>query len=183
MCCHSVASVIRQLFPFDIRNVQRLHGVIRLADPVKSNLADTSQLIDASPGVQLQMETKAFLDMLVPAKGRLVNALRLKFTTVTANVFVNRVDTFDGIIPLQQFAVSARANGQEGLAGKPQDLLFGFLHRPNMTNDMLVRMDLRFTKQGGQPQSDFGVMQLHEVSAETLPKPLEVFEPGSRVTV
>jgi len=180
-------AVIRQLFPFDIRNVQRLHGVIRLSDPVKANLADTSQLIDASPGIQLQkgsfgalvfgpMETKAFLDMLVPAKGRLVNALRLKFTTVTANVFVNRVETFDGIIPLQQFAVSARANGQEGLAGKPQDLLFGFLHRPNMINDMLVRMDLRFTRQGGQPQSDFGVMQLHEVSGETLPKPLEVFD-------
>lgn len=181
--------IIRQLFPFDIRNVQRLHGAIILADPVKADLAGTAQLIDASAGVQLQrgsfgalvfgpMETKTFLDFLIPAKQRFVNALRLKFTTITANIFVNRIETFDGIIPLQQFAVSARSFGQEGLAGRDQDLRFGFLQRPTLKNDMLVRLDLRFTKQGGQPQSDIGVLQLHEVLAETLPKPLEVFNPS-----
>jgi Matrixin len=47
-------AVIRQLFPFDIREVQQRHGVISLAAPVTANLAGTGQLVDASPGVVLQ---------------------------------------------------------------------------------------------------------------------------------
>jgi hypothetical protein len=177
-------AVVRQLFPFDIREVQRLHGAIRLAETVTAHLAETGQLIDASPGIQLQrglfgllvfgpMETKTLLDVLVPAKGRLINALRLKFTTVTANVFVNRVAVYDGIVPLQEFAVSARSSGDEGLTGKPQDLRLGFLRRRTTENDMLVRMEIFFTRQGGQPESDFGVVQLEQVAVETLPRPLE----------
>jgi hypothetical protein len=175
-------AVLRQLFPFDIREVQRLHGAIRLANTVKAQLAETGQLIDASPGIKLlsgsfgllvfgPMETRTLLDVLVPAKGRLINALRLKFTTVTANVFVNRVTAFDGIIPLQEFAVSARSEGPGGLQGKPQDLRLGFLRRPSMGNDMLVRMEIIFTKRGGQLASDFGVVQLEQVAVETLARP------------
>jgi hypothetical protein len=37
---------------------------------------------------------------------------------VTENLFVNRVETFDGIIPIQSFAPSARSLGTEGLAGR-----------------------------------------------------------------
>jgi len=117
--------------------------------------------------------SRAVFDVLVPAKNSWANALRLQFTTVTQNVFVNRLDVFDGIFPLQQFAISARNSGDEGLAGKSWDLLLGFLSRPRLANDMLVRTELYFTKKDGQPQSDFGVLQLAGVTAETLPPAFE----------
>ena len=177
--------VLRQLFPFDIREVQRLHGAIRLADPVAADLAGTAQLIDASPGVTLQkgsfglivfgpMETRALVDVLVPAKGRFASALRLNFTTVTTNVFVNRVETWDGIVPIQGFSASSRCTGGEGLAGRTHLLQLGFLHRPTLANQVLVRLEVVFTKQGGQPQSDFGVLQVHAIGIETLPPPIVV---------
>jgi len=177
--------VLRQLFPFDIREVQRLHGAIRLADPVTADLAGTAQLIDASPGVTLQkgsfglivfgpMETRALVDVLVPAKGRFANALRLNFTTVTTNVFVNRVEAWDGIVPIQEFSASSRCTGGEGLAGRTHLPQLGFLHRPTLSNDVIVRLEVVFTKQGGQPQSDFGVLQVHGVAIETLPPPMVI---------
>jgi hypothetical protein len=88
---------------------------------------------------------------------------------VTKNVFVNRVETFDGIVPLQQFAISARNSGDERLAGKSWDLRLGFLSRRQLTNNMLVRLELFFTKNDGQPQFDFGVLQL---TAATVSRPL-----------
>lgn len=171
----SVGFVSRKLFPYDVREVQRLHGSIRLAQPVPARLTETAQLINASPSVTLQKVTpglvvvgrtgdSTLVDMLVPAKGRLLNALRLKFTTVSPNVFVNRVETFDGIVPLQQFAVSERAIRGEGLVGRSVDLRLGFLRRPVLRDHMLVRMEVRFT-------GDFGVLQVHEVTAETLQPP------------
>ncbi len=176
-------AIKRQLFPFDIHEVQRLQGAISLAAPVGADLATTGQLINASSGVQCErgsfglivfgpMETSAFLDVVVPAKGHWVNALRLTFTTVTENVFVNRVETFDGIIPIQSFAPSARGLGTEGLAGRLFDMRLGFLNRPTLGNDMLVRLELFFTKQEGQRQSDFGVLQVTEVGVDTLPPAL-----------
>jgi Matrixin len=172
-------AVKRQLFPFDIHEVQRLQGSISLAAPVGANLATSGQLINAGSGVQLEqgsfgllvfgpMETTTFLDVVVPAKGKWVNALRLTFTTVTENVFVNRVETFDGIIPIQSFAPSARSLGTEGLAGRQFDMRLGFLDRPTLGNDMLVRLELFFTKQGGQTQSDLGVLQVAEIGVDTL---------------
>jgi hypothetical protein len=142
------------------------------------------RLIDASPGIQLQrgpfgllvsgpIRTKTLLDVIVPGKGRLINALRLKLRSVTTNLFVNRVETFDGIIPLQQFAISARTPGIKGLAGELWDLRFGFLHRRSVTNDMLVRMEIHFTK-GNPEEPDFGVLQIEEVAVETLPRPLTI---------
>jgi hypothetical protein len=177
-------AVRRALFPLDIREVQQRHRAILLAESVKSNLQETGQLIDASPGVQLQkgsfglvtfgpMGTRTFLDMMISARGHLVNAVRLKFTTLTKNVFVNRVELFDGIIPVQRFAVSARNNGNEGLRGTPWDLRLGLLRRRKMGNPMLVRMEVFFTAEGGQPQSEFGVLQLEEASADTvIPAPV-----------
>jgi hypothetical protein len=174
------SGVSRHLFPFDIREVQRLHGVLLLAAPAKANLAKTAQLIDASPGIVLQkgsfglvvfgpMETKTLLDVLVPAKGRVANALRLKYTTVTANVFINQVATFDGLIPIQRFAASSRSSITAGLAGVRSDLQFGFMPRHIMRDDMIVRLEIHFTKKGGQRESDFGVVQVAEVLVETIP--------------
>ena len=171
--------VLRRLFPPDIREVQKLHGALHLATTAKANLADTAQLINASPGIVLQkgafglvvfgpMETKTLLDVLVPAKGLVANALRLKYTTVTANVFVNQVETFDGLIPIQRFAVSSRSSIDAGLAGKRSNLQFGFVPRRPMRNDMLVRIEIHFTKKDGHPASDFGVVQVDEVSVETI---------------
>ena len=173
-------AVARRLYPYDIREVQQRHGAIGLADAVAANLSDTGQLIDASPEVQLQRAgsvlvvsgpggSHAFVDVLVPARGRGVNALRLRFTTVTEHVFVNRVEAFDGIIPLQQFAVSARNTGGEGLAGTSWDLQLGFASRPQLASQMLVRVELYFT----DGPDDFGVLQLEGVSAETLPAAVE----------
>jgi hypothetical protein len=178
-------AVLRHLLPFDIREVQRLHGTIRLAGQVKSNHGETGQLIDASANVELQrgsfglvvsgaMGAATLVDVLVPAKGASVNALVLKFTLVTMNVFVNRVSTFDGIVPIQEFSVSARCSGNEGLTGRSLDMRLGFLRRPRMANDMIVRLELFFTDRDGQPESEFGVLQLHEVAVETLPPPREV---------
>jgi hypothetical protein len=177
--------ILRHLLPFDIREVQRLHGSIRLAGRVTSNLEDTGQLIDASPGVEVQrgsfglvvfgpMGARTFVDVLVPAKGRLVNALVVQFTLVTANVFVNRISTFDGIVPIQEFALSARASAGDGLAGRPFEVSSGFLRRPRLLNDMIVRLEVVFTATGGQPQSEFGVLQLHAVGVDTLPPPREI---------
>jgi hypothetical protein len=174
----------RTLLPFDIREVQRLHGAIRVAETVKSDMAATGQLIDASPGVTLQkgsfgmvafgpVGTRTFLDVLVPAKGRLINALRLRFRTVTTNVFVNRAETFDGIVPVQQFAVSARTPGLKGLTGELFDLRLGFLSRRTVGNDMIVRLHVHFAR--GNPQEpDFGVIQVEEIAVETLARPLTV---------
>jgi Matrixin len=184
-------NVKRQLYPYDIRNVQQLWGAIRPAGTVSANLPE-AVLIDASPGVQLQTAgpglvvsgpasgpapSRAVLDVLVSAKNSSPNALHLEFTTVTKNVFVNRVETFDGIVPLQQFAISARNSGDEGLAGKSWDLRLGFLSRRQLTNNMLVRLELFFTKNDGQPQFDFGVLQLAGVAAETLPPPFHFLGP------
>src|SRR5262245_52255319 len=109
------------------------------------------------------MESSALLDVLVPAKDFWITALHLKFTTITKNVFVNRVRVFDGFLPLQQFAVSARNSGDEGLTGKSWDLRLGFLARPRLTSDMIVRLELFFTQKDGDAQ-EFGVLQLTEVS-------------------
>jgi hypothetical protein len=174
-------AVIRQLFPFDIREVQQRHGVISLAPSVSANLAGTGQLVDASPGVVLQqgsfgqlifgpMDTKATLELPVPAGGRLANALHVKFTTVTTNVFINRVTTFDGTRPLQAFGPSSRSTGSEGLAGRPFDLRLGFVDRPRLAGDLLVRIEIIFPKLN-QPQATFGVVQLAEVTLETVPPP------------
>ncbi|MBL8291342.1 MAG: matrixin family metalloprotease, partial [Bryobacterales bacterium] len=173
--------VERHLFPYDFREIHRLHGAIRLAGQVNSNLQDSGQLINASAGIELQkgsfgllafgpMGTSALLEVLVPAKGKVVNALRLKFTTVTANVFVNRVEAFDGPIPVQQFSLSARNRGLEGLTGKAWDVRLGFLGRPRMANDMIVRLELFFSREGGEP-AEFGVLQVAELGVETLPPP------------
>jgi hypothetical protein len=48
----------------------------------------------------------------------------------------------------------------------------GFLNRPTLGNDMLVRLELFFTNRGGQAQSDFGVLQVTEVGVDTLPPAL-----------
>jgi hypothetical protein len=178
-------ALARQLLPYDVREVQRLHGAVQTSGVVQGRLADTAQLIDGPPGATLQrgsfgavvsgpMETRALLDVLVPAKGAWLNALRLRFTTVTANVYVNRVETYDGIVPVEQFAVSARSQGNDGLRGLPWELTFGFVDRPRLANDMLVRLELYFTKRDGRPESDFGVLQVEEVAVETLPAPLEI---------
>ena len=173
-------NLVRHLFPFDVREVQRLHGALQIAATISSPLSETGQIIDpSSPEILLQrgsfglvlsgpMETRTFLDVLVPAKGHLINSLRLKFTTVTPNVFVNRATVFDGIVPVQTFAISARASAQDGLAGKPQDLRFGFLRRPETRNDMIVRLEVFFTKKDGIPQSDFGVVQVEQIAVETI---------------
>src|SRR5262249_20134192 len=172
-------AVNRQLFPYDIREVQRLYGAIRLAEPIRANLAETGQLIDASPGVFLQnvgsdlvifgsMETRTLVSVLVPAKDRLVNGLRLNFTTVTMNVFVNRVEAWEGIARVQQFSASSRCNGGEGLAGRTHVLQLGFLQPHRLTSNMLVRLEVVFTQHEGQPQSPFGVLQVHEVGVDTL---------------
>ena len=174
----------RHLFPYDVREVQRLHGTIRLGNPVQANLSANAQLIDASPGVVLQnagsaliifgpMGTRAFLDVLIPAKNKFANALRLKFTTVTANVFLNRVEAWDGIVPIQQFSASSRSLGNEGSAGRMHILQLGFLHRPKLINNVLARLEIVFSKQGGNAQVEFGVLQLHEIAIQTLPQPLE----------
>src|SRR5439155_21431781 len=47
-------AVIRQLYPYDIREVQRRHGAIQLGGAVNANLPETGRLIDASSGVHLQ---------------------------------------------------------------------------------------------------------------------------------
>jgi hypothetical protein len=176
-------AVVRQLYPYDIREVQKRHGAIQLAGAVSADLPATGRLIDASPGVQLQTagpelvvsgptESSTLLDVLVPAKNSWANALHLEFTTVTKNVYINRLEAFDGIVPLEHFAISARS-GEEGLTGKSWDLRFGFLSRPQLTNHMLVRLEVYFTHKDGQPQSDFGVLQLAKVTAETLPQAIE----------
>ena len=178
-------ALARQLYPYDVREVQRLHGTLHTSGVAQARLEDTAHLIDAPPGVTLQrgsfglvvagpMGARAFLDVLVPARGSSVNALRLKFTTVTANVYVNRVETYDGIVPLQQFSAGSRSAGSEGLAGKSWSLQFGFVDRPQLANDMIVRLALVFTQLHGQPQSDFGVVQVEEISVETLPAPIVV---------
>jgi hypothetical protein len=164
----------RQLFPFDIREAQRLHGSLVLAETRRASFAQTGGLAEASAGVTLQRldtalvlfgpnGTRALLDIVVPAKGVLTNALRLKFTTVSNLVFVNRVETFDGIIPMQQYALSSRSVGNEGLAGRTFDLRLGFLERRTMSNNLLIRMEVVFT-------GDFGVLQVHEAALETLPQ-------------
>ena len=173
--------VKRQLFPFDILEVQRLHGAVRLAEPVKASLAETGELVEASPGVQLSrdasgivlfgpMETRALLEFLVPAQGRLVNALRLKFTALTRNIFVNRVATFDGDLPIQGFAHGGRNVGDEGLTGRPWDLQLGFQPRRKMQNDLRVQMEIILTAREGDA-SEFGVIQIQEVAAEILLPP------------
>ncbi|MDX1979023.1 MAG: matrixin family metalloprotease [Bryobacteraceae bacterium] len=164
----------RNLFPFDIREAQRLHGSLVLGETRRANFAQTGALADAPATVKLQRfdsglvvfgptGTRALVDVVVKAKGSLINALRLKFTTVSSLVFVNRVETFDGIIPLQQYALSSRSVGNEGLTGRPFDLRLGFLERRTLSNDLLVRMEIFFT-------GDFGVLQVHEVALETLPQ-------------
>lgn len=180
--------VVRQLMPYDIREVQRLHETLQFGAPVNADLVATGQLIDASPGVTLQpagsglvvagpMQTRTFVDVLVPAKHHLVNSLRLKFTTVTKNVFINRVAVFESIIPYQEFAVSARGSGAQGLSSDPWDLRFGFLSRRVMQHDMLVRMEIFFTSKGGSSEVEFGVVQIHEIAVETLPQEI-VVDPG-----
>jgi hypothetical protein len=101
-------------------------------------------------------------------KGRAVNALHLAFTLVTENVFVGRVEVRDGIVPVQQFSVSARNQSSTGLAGMTLDLELGLLALPRFTDPMLVRMELVFTDKEGQPQVDTGAIQLSEVAARTL---------------
>lgn len=178
-------AILRHLLPYDVREVQAKHGALLLAEAVRSNLAATGHLIDASGTVSLQvagselvvtgaMGSSVLLDVLVPARHRWANALRLGFTLVTSNVLVNRVTAFDGIAPVQELALSARAAGGEGLRGRRFDLRLGFLRRPRLRNDMLVRLQVFFTNREGQPESEFGVLQLHEVAVETLPLPIEV---------
>jgi len=185
-------AVLRQLLPYDVREVQARHGTIRVAETVGADLAATGRLIDPAGEVSLQvagrelvlsgaMGSSALLDVLVPARGRVVNAIRLAFTLMTRNVLVNRVTVFDGIVPVQELAVSARAADNDGIAGKRFDLRLGLLRRPRAASDMLVRLQVFFTRAGGQPESDFGVLQLHDVAVETLPLPIEVareFEPA-----
>ena len=173
--------VKRQLFPFDIREVQRLHGAVRLAEPVKASLTESGQIVQASPGIQLSrdpaaivlfgpMETNALLEFLVPAQGRLVNSLRLKFTTFTQNIFLNRVKTFDGDQPMQEFAHGGRNVGNEGLTGRPWDLQLGFEPRRKIQNNLRVQMDIQLTAREGGP-GEFGVIQIQEVEAEILLPP------------
>jgi hypothetical protein len=184
-------SVKRQLFPYDIREVQRLHGVLRIAQPVLITFQQGADLIDSAPGVTLQSAGSeaiiggpigAFVlyQILVPAKGKWVNAVRVKFRTVSRNVFVNRIYVFHGIELLQSFAVSSRADDNEGLAGKMFDLQLGFLRRPVATDDMLVRFELYFAD-GGDTGVD-GVIIFDSVELQTLPLPL-VFTTGPLIDV
>ena len=185
-------AVLRQLLPYDVREVQARHGSIRLAETVGADLAVTGRLIDPSGEVSLQvagrelvlsgaMGSSALLDVLVPARRRSINALRLAFTLVTRNVLVNRVTVFDGIVPVQELALSARASDNDGIAGKRFDFRLGLLRRPRAAHDLLVRLQVFFTRADGQPESDFGVLQLHDVGVETLPLATDVvreFEPA-----
>jgi hypothetical protein len=140
---------------------------------------EQATLADASPGIQLQrpstavivsgpMDTRALVDVVVPARGHQVNAVGFPFRTVSSNLFVNRVETFDGIVPLQRFAGSARSVGTEGLSGRPFRFTLGFLSRPRLIDDLLVRMEIFFTNKDGFPEVEFGVLQLEEVRADTL---------------
>jgi len=176
----SIGGVKRQLFPYDVREVHRLQGAIRLSGSNLANL-DAGQLFESMPGIALYkghwglvvsgpMDTRALLDIVVPARGSWLNAVRLKFTTVTPNVFVNRMEVWDGTIPLQQYSLSSRCNGDEGLSGKVHQLRLGLLQRSRVTNDVLVRMEVVFSREnGGRPENEFAVLQVHEVAADILP--------------
>jgi hypothetical protein len=175
----------RTLHPYDIREAQRLHGGLYLGETVNADLATTGVVVEG-PDTQLQkgswgmvvsgpVNTRALLDIVVSAKGRLINTLQLKFTAVTTAVFVNRVETFDGIIPIQQFSASARSPFA-GLQGTRFDLHFGFLERRFLDNDMLVRLEIFFPEKGSQG-SEYGVLQMEEVGVGTLAAP-SVLEPA-----
>jgi hypothetical protein len=99
--------------------------LFHVAQPVLTTLQQGAGLIDSTPGVTLQSAGSetiiggpvgAFVlyQILVPAKGKWVNAVRVKFRTVSRNVFVNRIYVFHGIELLQSFAVSSRADDNEG---------------------------------------------------------------------
>jgi hypothetical protein len=178
--------IARTLHPYDVREAQRLHGGLYLGETVKADFATTG-VVAEGPETQLQKgswgmvvfgptNTRAVLDIVVPAKGRLINSLQLKFTAVTTAVFVNRVETFDGIIPIQQFAASARSGPFQGLQGTRFDLQFGFLERRFMDDDMLVRLEIFFPAEGSQG-SEYGVLQMHEVGVGTLVAP-SVLDPS-----
>jgi Matrixin len=171
--------VVRQLFPFDVAELHLRYPAVRLAEPLLADIEGTAWA-DASDGVHLQpgsfgallfgpAESWANLNLAIPAAGRSINALRLRFTLLTRNVLVNRVTVADGDVPLQQFSLSSRNVDEHGLRGREWDLRLGFLRRPTMSNDLHVSMQVLFTEQGeGSGPGVNGVLHLEEVSAETL---------------
>lgn len=182
-------SIQRQLFPYDRREVQSRWGSVRVEGVVRSDLVASGRIADAMGQVTLQpappalvvsgpVNASALLDVTVPVGGKAVNAVILRFTTVTPTIVVNRVRVYDGIVPVQQFSLSARNSGPEGLAGKTWDFRLGLVSRPRMQNTMLVRLELDFRSQRGHEAAAFGVLQLLEVGAETLPPLLELDGPG-----
>jgi hypothetical protein len=75
-------------------------------------------------------------------------------------------------MPLQEFSLSARSFGNEGLAGRSWDVRLGFLGRPRLANDLTVHMELMFTDREGQPQVSNGVVHVQEIGVDTVSLPL-----------
>jgi hypothetical protein len=104
---------------------------------VSSDLPTTGRLIDvSSPDIKLQragsalvvsgpMESSTCSTCWCRPRILAQRALHLKFTTITKLSIGSEFSTAS--LPLQQFSVSARNSGDEGLAGKSWDLRLGFL--------------------------------------------------------
>ena len=177
--------VERNLHPYDIREAQRLHGGLFIGETIRADFGRTGVLAEGADA-QLQKgswgmvvsgpgSTRAVVDVVVPAKGRLINTLQVAFTTVSSAVYVDRVETLDGIIPIQEFAVSARSDRNVGLQGTRHDLRFGFVERRILDDDMLVRLVIQFPVDW-LTDNAIGVLQVEEVSVGTLVAP-NVLEP------
>lgn len=177
-------AVLRTLFAYDIREIQKLFGTIVLDAPVKANFAD-SQLADTAPGVTFQTVPGAVVvggpsgaacvvDLFVAAKGKAVNSIRLKATVVSKNVVLNRLEVWDGLVLVQAYYLCARSQSNDGLGGKTFEWHVGVLSRRKMKNLLRLRLEIFFTDVDGDHGVN-GVVQITEATAEILaPLPIVV---------
>lgn len=167
-------AVQRQLYPFDITNVQQRHGRLRLAAVTAADLRQAR--VRSTPGVTFDNQGPAAivgggdgarcqLDATVEITGKILNSVRVDFTLISRNVFVDTMELWDGPTRLQKYSLAAQAYDNSGFAGRQFELRFGVLARPKLNGPLGVRLNLRFKEIDAGVN---GVMQLSLIEADQI---------------
>lgn len=174
----SPGRVLRQLYQYDIDQIVTKYGKIATSDIISTNLEDYADINTAfeglhflkeSFGVQLDGPTgnKLSLYVFMPnTKNRKISSINLKYTTALANTFVNSIELYDGIIPLQHFYLNSTINRGWENPFKDWDIKLGILEKKKIKHGILAKINIEFRQI--EQHWDVGIVQFKAISANSL---------------
>lgn len=172
--------VERYLKSYDIGEIQRLYGPIRLSENIFCNLQTGTTTNSLDVGVHFIKERNfvqldgpvgksVILNASIPdSKNKTINAANIKFTTYTPNIIVNSVDLYDGTVLLQKYYTCCRINQYATRQIKEWDIKLGLLTRRKMRTGLVAKINIQFKRFINDNRWDYGVVQFTAISAEPL---------------